>query len=134
MYSPDQKRVTATEVNGSVENIVQAFIAWLEAKGIIIYATVNHAKDMRDRGIEPAVEAWTVIFGNPALGAGMLAIDPEIVVDIPLRVGFYGRDEGTTVVVRRLMHGSMSDYDQTDLMAPANTADTLVNSWIDSLS
>ncbi len=53
-----------TKVDGHVDDIVKQFTTWLEEKGIVVYATVDHAKDMRDRGVEPPVTAWTVVFGN----------------------------------------------------------------------
>ncbi len=127
-----QPRIVTTKVDGHVDDIVQSFTAWLEDKGIVVYATVNHAKDMRDRGTEPAVIAWTVIFGNPKLGATMLAVDPDVVVDMPLRVGFYQKDETSTVVVRRLVAGLLSDFGKEDLTPLGNTADTLVKNWVDN--
>ena len=132
--SPGQTRVVTTRVDGHVDGIVKSFTAWLEEKGIVVYATVNHAKDMRDRGVEPPVAAWTVIFGNPKLGATMLAVNPSIVVDIPLRVGFYQEDETSTTIVRRLLARLLADHGEEGLVAPGNTADALVSGWVDSIT
>ncbi len=133
--SPGQTRIMTTKVDGHVDDIVRQFTTWLEEKGIVVYATVDHAKDMRDRGVEPPVTAWTVVFGNPKLGATMLAVNPGIVVDIPLRVGFYQEDETSTMIVRRLMTGLLADHGKEEqLVAPGNTADALVSGWVDSIA
>jgi uncharacterized protein (DUF302 family) len=48
----------------------------------------------------PAFPAWTLVFGNPAGGARLLAADLAAAVDIPLRLAVIGGDAGTEVVYR----------------------------------
>lgn len=70
-------RIATTAVAAPAEELVASFTSWLETKGITIYNVVNHGRDMRDHGAELPLDAWTVIFGNPKLGASMLSADPN---------------------------------------------------------
>ena len=47
-----------------------------------------------------AVWAWTLIFGNPAAGASLLAHDLAAAVDIPLRLAVIGRAGASEIVLR----------------------------------
>ena len=123
--------VETFEVNRkNVEDLVTEFTGWLEAKNIIVYSVVHHTSDMKDRGVDPGIEAWTVIFGNPLLGAAFLTENPSTVVDIPLRVGFYQPRSGPSMVVRRHMRQLLSDFHSAELMAKSQKADDLIDQWI----
>jgi uncharacterized protein (DUF302 family) len=71
----------------------------LRERGITEYAVVDHGHDMASAG-QTAYPAWTLIFGNPAAGARLLAHDLAAAVDIPLRLAVIGRDGGSEVVLR----------------------------------
>jgi uncharacterized protein (DUF302 family) len=65
--------------------VVSALREALESRGITEYAVVDHGHDMAQAGA-PGFEAWTLVFGNPAAGAKLLARDLAVAVDIPLRL------------------------------------------------
>lgn len=126
--------IVTVSIEGTVQSIVANFTQWLKNKGIIVYVVVNHAEDMRARGVEPPVEGWTVVFGNPVLGAGFLSDTPEAVVDIPLRLGFYQKTPERTVVVRRLMQELLSDYGNEALVTKSQKVDGLIDQWLANMT
>lgn len=48
----------------------------------------------------PGFVAWTIIFGNPAAGAKLLARELAAAVDIPLRLAVVQAAEGAEIVLR----------------------------------
>jgi uncharacterized protein (DUF302 family) len=72
----------------------------LKARDIKEYAVVDHGHDMAQAGA-PGFVAWTLVFGNPAGGAKLLARDIYAAVDIPLRLAVVaGADGGSEIVLR----------------------------------
>lgn len=126
--------VQRTEVPISASNLATNFVAWLKERQIIVYAVVHHTEDMKNRGVDPQIDAWTIIFGNPLLGASFFEETPDVVVDIPLRIGFYSSQDGKAVIVRRSMEDLLSDYDSPALVGKSRKADGLLEQWIASIS
>lgn len=122
------------EVEGSASDLVTGFVEWLKERKIIVYTVVHHTEDMKNRGVDPQIDAWTVIFGNPLLGASFFEETPDVVVDIPLRIGFYSSQEGKAVIVRRSMEELLTDYNSPALVAKSRKADGLLEQWISSIS
>jgi uncharacterized protein (DUF302 family) len=81
------------------EDVVAALRDVLRERGITEYAVVDHGHDMAAAG-QTAYPAWTLIFGNPAAGASLLARDLAAAVDIPLRLAVIGRDGASEIVLR----------------------------------
>ena len=126
--------IERAEVPIDASDVVSHVAHWLEAKQIIVYSVIHHTQDMRDRGVDPEVDAWTIIFGKPELGATFLAETPDIVVDIPLRIGVYQRPGSPSVVVRRRMAELLSDHHRPSLDAKSRPADDLIDECIHMLS
>src|SRR3954466_12410114 len=110
------------------EAVVSALREVLSSKGITEYAVVDHGHDMARAGA-PGFTAWTLIFGNPAAGAKLLARDLAAAVDIPLRLaGIPGADGGTDIVLRDMRsllgaeHGDIADELTAVLRALARAA------------
>jgi uncharacterized protein (DUF302 family) len=81
------------------EAVVARLREALKARGITEYAVVDHGHDMAAAG-RPGFVAWTLIFGNPAGGANLLALEPAAAVDIPLRIAVIGAPPGSEIVFR----------------------------------
>jgi len=80
--------------------VVAALRAELAARGITEYAVVDHGHDMAGAGA-PGIIAWTLVFGNPAAGAKLLARDLAAAVDIPLRLAVIAAPpDGSEIVLR----------------------------------
>jgi uncharacterized protein (DUF302 family) len=88
-------------VDAPPEAVVAELRDELRARGIKEYAVVDHGHDMAEAG-QSAYPAWTLIFGNPAAGATLLAHDLAAAVDIPLRLAVIGRDGASEIVVRNM--------------------------------
>jgi len=88
-----------TAVDLAPEDAVAALRRELAERGITEYAVVDHGHDMAQAGA-PGFTAWTLIFGNPAAGARLLAADLAAAVDIPLRIAVIAGERGTELVHR----------------------------------
>jgi uncharacterized protein (DUF302 family) len=87
-------------VDAPPAQVVAALRAELAARGITEYAVVDHGRDMAAAGAE-GFPAWTLVFGNPAAGAKLLAREPAAAVDIPLRLAVIeGAGGGSEIVLR----------------------------------
>ena len=81
-----------------VVRLREAFVA----RGLTEYAVVDHGRDMAAAG-RPGFVAWTLVFGNPAAGANVLAHDLAAAVDLPLRIAVVAAERGRCEVVYRDM-------------------------------
>jgi uncharacterized protein (DUF302 family) len=96
------RRVSAYErvaVDVPPQDAVAALRQELADRGITEYAVVDHGHDMARAGA-PGFTAWTLVFGNPAAGARVLASNPAAAVDIPLRMAVIHDTRGTELVFR----------------------------------
>jgi uncharacterized protein (DUF302 family) len=98
---------------------VEHLRAALRAQGIQEYAVVDHGHDMAAAGA-PSHPAWTLVFGNPAAGEKLLALDLAAAVDIPLRLAVIGTGPEASAIVIRPM-GSLLGTDASAI-ADAFTA------------
>src|SRR3954454_6816283 len=73
------------------------------------YAVVDHGHDMAAAGA-PGFAAWTLIFGNPAGGAKLLARDLAAAVDIPLRLAVIAAEGGGSEIVARDMRTLLPEH------------------------
>jgi uncharacterized protein (DUF302 family) len=81
-------------------DVVAALREALRERGITEYAVVDHGHDMAVAGAGKFV-AWTLVFGNPTVGARVLEHDLAAAVDIPLRLAVIaGPEQGATIVLR----------------------------------
>ena len=126
--------IARTEIALDAEELVNRLVQWLKDRQVIVYAVVHHTKDMQARGVDPHMDAWTVIYGNPVFGAAFLQDAPTAVVDIPMRVGFYQKQKGKSVIVRRRMEELLREHDQADLILKARKADGLLNEWLETIA
>ncbi len=85
-------RTSPRTVAQTVERIHEV----LAAKEVRVFATIDHAAGAREAGLELADEV-VVIFGNPAVGTGLMQDDPLVGLDLPLRLLVWD-DLGTTRV------------------------------------
>ena len=92
-------RYERLEVNAPPETVVSVLRTVLSERNFTEYAVVDHGRDMAAAG-QPGHRAWTLIFGNPAAGAKLLALDLAAAVDIPLRLAVIARDDASEVVWR----------------------------------
>jgi uncharacterized protein (DUF302 family) len=90
------------------ETVVSALRRVVHERGFTEYAVVDHGRDMAAAG-QPAFVAWTLIFGNPAAGAALLARGLAAAVDIPLRLAVIATERGASEIVLRDMRSLLAD-------------------------
>ena len=103
---PEELRIS--EVPGDVASVVDQLTAALRARGIEIFATVDHAAGARAAGLELADEVL-LVFGNPAVGTALMQADPRCGLDLPLRMLVWSQD-GTTRVAHHDPGGLAAGY------------------------
>jgi uncharacterized protein (DUF302 family) len=95
-------------VDAPPDAVVSALREALGSRGITEYAVVDHGHDMAAAGA-PGFAAWTLVFGNPAAGAKLLARDLAAAVDIPLRLAVIAAEAGRSEIVLRDMRSLLAD-------------------------
>jgi uncharacterized protein (DUF302 family) len=78
----------------SVEDTVARFSEVLEAKGVKLFAVVDHSGEAHKAGLELR-DTKVVIFGAPKAGTPVMEAVPVAALDLPLKVLVWD-DEGQT--------------------------------------
>jgi uncharacterized protein (DUF302 family) len=94
IHVPDELRVS--DVPGDVASTIGLVTAALQARGVTLFATVDHAGGARAAGLELDDEVL-LLFGNPAAGTALMQADPTAGYDLPLRMLVWSQ-AGTTRV------------------------------------
>jgi len=69
----------------SVDQTVQKFEEILEAKGVKLFAAVDHSGEAEKAGMRMR-PTKLLIFGNPKAGTPLMIASPSIAIDLPLKV------------------------------------------------
>jgi uncharacterized protein (DUF302 family) len=99
MHNPSQNRkdkdvhMTSTKENGivdipcnhSVDAAVEKLEATLAAKGITLFALVDHSGEAEKAGMKmPPTKL--LIFGSPKAGTPLMLAAPSVAIDLPLKI------------------------------------------------
>ena len=77
----------------SVEETVKRLKGILEAKGVTLFALVDHSGEAEKVGLKmPATKL--LIFGNPRGGTPVMLAAPSIAIDLPLKILIWEDGEG----------------------------------------
>jgi uncharacterized protein (DUF302 family) len=80
----------------SVDQTVQKLKALLEAKGIRLFALIDHSGEAAAAGLQmPATKL--LIFGNPKAGTPLMIASPAVAIDLPLKI-LVAEDDGATKI------------------------------------
>jgi uncharacterized protein (DUF302 family) len=109
--------LVVSTASGTVAMTVAALRAELDRRGIGVFGTVDHGANARTVGLALADEV-VVIFGDPAVGTHLMAADPQVGIELPLRLLVWD-DGGTTRVAYDDPRALAADY------ALASQADVL---------
>lgn len=83
----------------TVAETVSRMVAGLSRRGIALFATIDHAANAREVGLDLADEVL-LVFGNPTAGTQLMQADPRAGLDLPLRVLVWATPENTRVGFR----------------------------------
>ena len=81
----------------SVDRTVERLEALLRAKGVKVFATIDHSGEAAAAGI-PMRPTKVVIFGNPKAGTPVMLAAPTAAIDLPLKILVYEDADGRTWV------------------------------------
>lgn len=79
------EQLVTVQSKHSVKQTLDRLTATLKKGGIILMARINHAANVKTAGIELR-PMELLIFGNPRLGGPLMQSNPQIGVDLPLKV------------------------------------------------
>ena len=97
----------------SVQTTLDRLSAAVEAKGLRIFARIDHSANAAGVGAELR-PAQVLIFGNPKLGTPLMQGNPSVAIDLPQRVLAY-RDGKDTVWLAYTDPAHLADrHDITD--------------------
>ena len=92
------ERLVETTATGDVGTTVRRLAEAAQARGMTVFATIDHAAAAREAGLELADEV-VVVLGAPQVGTRLMQASARTGLDLPLRVLVWD-DGGTT----RLAH------------------------------
>lgn len=85
MASPNAKGIVDIPSSHSVEETVEKLKGILQAKGVALFALVDHSGEAEKAGMKmPPTKL--LIFGNPKAGTPLMLAAPSIAIDLPLKI------------------------------------------------
>jgi len=85
MPSTSSKGIIRKQSNHSVDETVTNIQQILHAKGIALFALVDHSGEAAKAGLQmPPTKL--LIFGNPKAGTPLMLASPGIAIDLPLKI------------------------------------------------
>jgi uncharacterized protein (DUF302 family) len=79
--------------NHSVDQTVERLKGILAAKGVILFALVNHSGEAEKAGMKmPPTKL--LIFGSPKAGTPVMLATPSIAIDLPLKILIHEDNQG----------------------------------------
>ncbi|MGB3308287.1 MAG: DUF302 domain-containing protein [Nodosilinea sp.] len=109
----------------SVEETENRFIQTLEANGLNIFATVNHAQNASDAGLE-LPPTRVVIFGNPQAGTPLMQCQQSIGIDLPQKLLIFEDEQGVQIAYNDPRYlGGRHRLDGCGAQVIANVAEAL---------
>ncbi|HEY3825534.1 MAG TPA: DUF302 domain-containing protein [Bryobacteraceae bacterium] len=77
--------IASIRSNHSVDETVQKLETLLQAKGVKLFALVDHSGEAENAGMRMR-PTKVLIFGNPKAGTPLMLASPGIALDLPLRI------------------------------------------------
>jgi uncharacterized protein (DUF302 family) len=77
--------VTSIASPYSIESTVSRLEALIKAKGLTLFAHIDHAAGAREAGLQMQ-EAQILIFGNAKSGTPLMVATPLLALDLPLKI------------------------------------------------
>jgi uncharacterized protein (DUF302 family) len=104
---------------------VTALIGAIEARGLTVFARIDHAAGARAAGLTLADEE-VLIFGNARAGTPLMATDARIGIELPLRILVW-RDKEVVLVGYRDPRELSAEYDVAEQQGTLEQMATLLD-------
>jgi uncharacterized protein (DUF302 family) len=89
--------ILSKKSNFLVDETQERLTRTLQAKGIAIFAIIDHSGEAEKAGLKmPPTKL--VIFGSPKAGTPLMLAAPSIAIDLPLKILIWEDDQGTAWV------------------------------------
>src|SRR5271154_2729944 len=85
MTSNSDNGMTTIPGHQSVDQTVQKLEGILDAKGVKLFAVVDHSGEAEKAGMQMR-PTKLLIFGNPKAGTPLMIASPSIAIDLPLKI------------------------------------------------
>jgi uncharacterized protein (DUF302 family) len=106
---------------------VGRFLSVFAEKGITVFATIDHQAAARAAGLTMH-PATVIVFGNPRMGTPLMRSNPQIALDLPLKVLIHEPAPGQVVVLYTAASEIVARHPlPDDLAAKLTYADRLIN-------
>ena len=85
MTSKAENGIVTIPAHQSVDRTVQTLEGILQAKGVKLFALVDHSGEAEKAGMQmPPTKL--LIFGNPKAGTPLMVASPSVAIDLPLKI------------------------------------------------
>ena len=81
----------------SVEETVQRLQEMLAAKGVTVFAMIDHSGEAEKAGFQMR-PCKLLIFGNPKAGTPLMLASPSAALDLPLKILVWEKADGTVAL------------------------------------
>lgn len=85
MTSPANNGIVTQSSDHSVEQTVEKLKSILQAKGVMLFAIVDHSGEAEKVGMKMP-DTKLLIFGSPKAGTPLMLAAPSIAIDLPLKI------------------------------------------------
>jgi len=97
MNQPPANGIASIPSAHSVPATVARLRAALEAKGVTLFAVIDHSGEAAKAGL-PMPDTKLLIFGNPAAGTPLMLSAPSTAIDLPLKILVAASPDGSVSV------------------------------------
>ena len=97
MTASGDKGIIDTPSNHSVDQTVERLKGILQAKGVTLFALVDHSGEAEKAGMKMR-PTKLLIFGSPKAGTPVMLAAPSIAIDLPLKVLVWDDSSGNVWV------------------------------------
>ncbi len=85
--------VVSKPCNRSVDETLQKLKGLLQAKGVTLFAVIDHSDEAEKAGMKMR-PTKLAIFGNPKAGTPLMLAAPSVAIDLPLKILLWEDDAG----------------------------------------
>lgn len=107
--------IVTKATKGSVDDMVDKLCELVEARGLKLFAVIDHSGEARQNGLELR-DTKVVIFGSPEAGTPVMHSAPLVALDLPLKLLIWD-DGGETKVSYTAPRALAVRYDLSDDLA-----------------
>src|SRR5262249_28138696 len=93
MASKTDNGIVTLPSNHSVDQTVEKLKAILQARGVTLFALIDHSGEAGKEGMKMRPKKL-VIFGSPKAGTPLMLAAPSSAIDLPLKILVWQEDEG----------------------------------------